>query len=117
MPSGEHPNSRKALEANRHKGQFSSENAVEMAEKSHEARAINTSLSADLKGRCTPERLAKINERVLSMAEKGNLKAYEIIRDTIGEKPTDKHAITVEDESAREIDEYFATKYGRPSGE
>lgn len=107
MPSGEHPNSKKALEENRHKGQFSGENAVEMAEKSHEARAINASLSADLKGRCTPERLAKINERVLSMAEKGNLKAYELVRDTIGEKPVNKTAITSIDRSVEELNEYF----------
>lgn len=115
MPSGEHPNSKANLE----KGvRFSEENARKMAEKSHEARAINTSLSADLKGRCTPDRLAKINERILSMAEKGNLKAYELVRDTIGEKPTDKHAVAItDDESARYIDDYFATKYDRPTGE
>lgn len=87
-------------------------------EKSGEVRRAQASLSADLKGRCTPDRLAKINERILSMAEKGNLKAYEIVRDTIGEKPTDKHAVAItDDESARYIDDYFATKYDRPTGE
>lgn len=99
-------------------GTDSGYSAVKAQEKSVEARAINTSLSADLKGRCTPDRLAKINERILSMAEKGNLKAYELVRDTIGEKPTDKHAVAItDDESARYIDEYFAEKYDRPTGE
>lgn len=34
----------------------------------------------------------------------------EFLRDTIGEKPTDKFELSVDDESAREIDEYFAGK-------
>lgn len=30
------------------------------------------------------------------------------MRDTIGEKPTEKHDITVNDDSTKEMDEYFA---------
>ena len=81
--------------------------AVKAQEKSVEARAINTSLSADLKGRCTPDRLAKINERILSMAEKGNLKAYELVRDTIGEKPVNRQINENIDRSAEELNEYL----------
>ncbi len=119
MPRGEHPNSRANLIVNSERTPKQREDQARKAgQKSGEVRAQNASLSADLKGRCTPDRLAKINERILSMAEKGNLKAYEIVRDTIGEKPTDKHAVAItDDESARYIDDYFAEKYDRPTGE
>lgn len=60
-------------------------------------------------------------ELMLTMAqeeiEAGNVKMWELVRDTIGEKPTDKVDLTIDDESAREIDEYFASKYNRPAGE
>jgi len=52
------------------------------------------SLTEDLKERLTPERVAKMNERILVMAEHGNIAAWEKIRDTIGEKPSDKVEIT-----------------------
>lgn len=39
----------------------------------------------------------------------------EFLRDTIGEKPSEKVDLSIEDESAREIDEYFAERYNRPS--
>ena len=59
-------------------------------------------------------------DKMLAMAEaeiaNGNTKMWELIRDTIGEKPTDKHIMSIEDESAREIDEYFAERYNRPTG-
>ena len=42
------------------------------------------------------------------MAEKGNLKAYEIVRDTIGEKPTDKVTVAVSDQTLDELNEYFS---------
>ena len=110
MPSGEHPNSK----ANLSKGKrFSEENAREMAEKSHEARRANGMLSADLKGQLDEETIERLNAKLIAMAEKGNLKAYELIRDGIGEKPNEKVDLSIEDESAREIDEYFAAKDNR----
>lgn len=42
-------------------------------------------------------------------------KAFEILRDTIGQKPSEKVDLSIEDESAREIDEYFASRYNRPA--
>lgn len=42
-------------------------------------------------------------------------KAFELLRDTIGQKPSDKIDLSIEDESAREIDEYFAERYNRPA--
>ena len=44
-------------------------------------------------------------------------KAFEILRDTVGQKPSEKVDLSIEDESARAIDDYFAGKYNKPSGE
>ena len=108
MPRGDNPNSRANLDkAYGGKGGFSTETARKAQKKSVEAKAINASLSADLKSRCTPERMAKINERVLAMAEKGNLKAYELIRDGLGEKPNDRVSLRIEDASLDRLREDF----------
>ena len=83
MPRGEHPNSRanlivpSSIEARK--------NGAKGGKASAEARAVYKSLNEDLKERCTPERVAKMNERIISMAERGNLRAYEMIRDGLGE--------------------------------
>ena len=63
--------------------------AVKAAEKSNQKQAAYRSLNADLREQATPERIAKINNRLLSMAEHGNLRAYELVRDGLGEKPKD----------------------------
>lgn len=47
---------------------------------------------------------------------KGSDKALELLRDTIGQKPSEKVDLSIEDESARAIDDYFAERYNRPSG-
>ena len=44
----------------------------------------------------------------LEKALKGDTRAFEVVRDTVGQKPTDKIDITVNDDSAKEMDEYFA---------
>jgi len=41
-------------------------------------------------------------------ALKGDTRAFEVVRDTVGQKPTDKIDLTVNDDSAKEMDEYFA---------
>ena len=46
---------------------------------------------------------------------KGSDKALELLRDTIGQKPSEKVDLSIEDESARAIDDYFAERYNRPS--
>lgn len=38
------------------------------------------------------------------------VKLMEFLRDTIGEKPSEKVDLSIEDESAREIDEYFTAQ-------
>ena len=90
MPRGSNPNSRKNLKSGKNATSFTAENAAEMQRKSTKAKRMYKSLTDDLKERLTPERVAKMNERMIFMAERGNISAWEKIRDTIGEKPTDK---------------------------
>ena len=90
MPRGSNPNSRKNLKSGKNATSFTAENAAEMQRKSTKAKRMYKSLTEDLKERLTPERVAKMNERMIFMAERGNISAWEKIRDTIGEKPTDK---------------------------
>lgn len=73
----------------------------------NEAKAQQKKLNEDLKERCTPERMGKLNDKLLAMAEKGNLKAYELVRDGLGEKPIDKMAIGVSDKSLERLQEDF----------
>lgn len=58
-------------------------------------------------------------DKMLAMAEAeiedGNTKMWELIRDTIGEKPSEKVDLFIDDESTREIDEYLAGKYNNPA--
>lgn len=98
MPRGSNPNSR----ANLKKGKpFNAETARKAKQKSDEVKAAYRLLNEDLRERCTPERIEKMNERIIAMAEHGNLKAYELIRDGIGEKP--KETIHVHGEAAVNI--------------
>ena len=52
----------------------------------------------------------------IDKALKGDTRAFEVVRDTVGQKPTEKVDLSIEDESARAIDDYFAEKYNRPTG-
>lgn len=61
---------------------------------SGESRRLKKTLTESLKELCTPEAIDEINQKILLMAKRGNLKAYELIRDGLGEKPTDKVEIT-----------------------
>lgn len=115
MGRGDHPNSRKALEENRAKTQFCGETAVEAQKKSAAVQRANGMLSADLKRQLDDETIDKINAKLIAMAKAGNLKAYELLRDGIGEKPNDKVDLSIEDESARLADEYFTARYNRGS--
>ena len=44
----------------------------------------------------------------IEKALKGDTKAFEVVRDSAGQKPSDKVELTVSDDSTREMDEYFA---------
>ena len=99
MPRGMHPNSRKALEENRHKGQFRGENTVEMVQKGIETKKrqktfreeFQLELAAMVKDKSGKEQSVKnaITKTAVQKALKGDLRAIEFIRDTIGEKPAE----------------------------
>ena len=44
----------------------------------------------------------------IEKALKGDTKAFEVVRDSAGQKPSDKIDVTVNDDSAKEMNEYFA---------
>lgn len=114
MARGEHPNSR----ANLAKGhQFNAETARKAQQKSAETKRAYKSLNADLREQCDDATIKAINERLLQMAKHGNLKAYELLRDGLGEKPTEKHEVTVTDDSMREMDEFFKRTGNEPAEE
>lgn len=102
MPSGEHPNSRKNLAKRK---PFTSETGRAAQKKSGEAKRLAKTLTDSLKECCTPEHINKITERLISMAEHGNLKAYELIRDGLGEKPKTSIDISDRERDLQKMDE------------
>ena len=91
MPRGSNPNSRKNLIDNSMRSPKEvRENGRKGGKKSGETRAAFKSLNDDLREQLTPELINEINQRIIALAKKGNLKAYELIRNGIGEDPTKK---------------------------
>lgn len=88
MPKGDNPNSRKNLK------KPTTEEARERGSKggkaSVESRQMRASLNEALREAVTPEVAKQITETIVRKARAGNLKAYELIRDGLGEKPTEK---------------------------
>ncbi len=96
MPRGASPNSQKALAKNREKTQFSGERAVKAAIESVKTRRkLKSFRELDAEFTTDEERLAML-EALKVKARHGNLKAFEIYRDTMGMNPKDQTAITTE---------------------
>ena len=94
MPRGEHPNSRANLrKAYNGRGGFDTESARRAKDKSDESKQAYKTLTEDLKERMTAARVGELNEKLYQMARHGNLRAYELIRDGLGEKPCDKSSV------------------------
>lgn len=91
MPRGSSPNSRKNLIANteRTPKQIKERNS-KAGKESGKVRSAFKSLNEDLREQLTPEIINQINQRIISLAKSGNLKAYELIRNGIGEDPAKK---------------------------
>ena len=99
MPRGMHPNSRKALEENRHKGQFRADTAVEAQKEATKAQIKNRTfkeefqleLAAMIKDRNGNETTVQnaITKAMIQKALKGDIRAAEYVRDTSGQKPTE----------------------------
>ena len=107
MARGEHPNSLKALEENRHR--FDSESAslagktskAKQAERKSFREQFQAELDAlinqkDKDGNVISTITVKdaITKQMVQKALKGNTRAFELIRDTIGEKPTETIVVT-----------------------
>ncbi len=91
MPRGENPNSR----ANLAKGKkFDTETARKANKKSLETKKEYATLTEALKAQCTPEVKAQLTDMLIKRAKQGNLKAYELLRDQLGEKPVEKVAVS-----------------------
>lgn len=87
MPRGDNPNSRKALAENRAKTQFRGESAVRAAEKSNEKqRKLRTFRELDEDFTSDKERLDML-EALKAKVKQGNVKAFEVYRDTMGMNP------------------------------
>ena len=90
MPRGDNPNSKKALAENRKRTQLNGERAVEAGKASGESRRLKKSFKEAAKAQCTPEVLDKITGRIIQMAMAGNLNAFKILRELLGEDPKDE---------------------------
>lgn len=105
MPKGDNPNSRKNLQ------KFGSEREPRKAgskggKASVESRRASASLTESLKRQLTPDLMDDITLMLIRRAKQGNLKAYELLRDQMGEKPTEKIAVsTVNEESLDRLQE------------
>lgn len=99
MPRGDNPNSRANLKVLSPKE--ARKNGKKGGKASVESRAVYKSLTADLKERLTADRVAKANECLIKLMEHGNIHAYEIIRDMLGEKP--KEEVNVTNETAPQV--------------
>ncbi len=112
MPRGANPNSIKALEENRRL--FDRESAVIAKQKSDAAklrkRTFREQFAAELEaliterdkdGNVIGEMTVKdaITKQMVQKALKGNTRAFELIRDTVGEKPADSIVIVEPDYS------------------
>lgn len=105
MPKGEHPNSKAALV------KFTKETASEYGKRGNkvstavrrakrtlaeELRLLLEEALTDSKGQKVTTQKA-ISVSMIKQAMKGNTKAYEIIRDTIGQKPVEKVETTIKE--------------------
>ena len=63
------------------------------------------------KGTDTDNEYVNITLALIKQANEGNVKAYEVIRDTLGQKPIEKVEVSKNtDETIKEVDEYLCKK-------
>lgn len=105
MPRGDNPNSRKNLKPQSTRTKKEQREVATMGGKaSGEARRASASLTESLKKQLTPEIMDDLALMLIKRAKQGNLKAYEFLRDQVGEKPTEKIAVsTVNEESIERL--------------
>ena len=88
MPRGDNPNSRANLIQNADRTPEQRRASARKAGKaSGKARALKKTFKETAKAKCTPEVLDKIMDRIIQMASAGNLNAFKILREMLGEDP------------------------------
>ena len=93
---------------------FNADTARKAGEKSVQAKTLYKSLNEDLRERMTAERVAELNEKIYIMAKRGNLHAYELIRDGLGEKPSDKTNVNMNVSGEMQVGIYLPAKDPEP---
>ena len=84
---GKNPNSRKALDE--HRNVYTSETALEASKKAIKTKQEYKTFREGAREQLTPEVMQAITAAILEKAMAGDVRAYEVIRDTVGEKPKD----------------------------
>lgn len=109
MPRGDNPNSRKNLLINSERDpKEHSEAARKGGKKSGEVRrALKTFKELDSEN-TTDEQRMKMLEVIMKKAAMGNIKAFEVYRDTVGLKPIEKIQIAeVDQETIDDVESIF----------
>ena len=98
MPRGQHPNSKKALKDNQQP--MNSERIAKASKTKAKTRAFREELNEELARLVVDKNGVEVtvknamSKKLIQSALSGNLKAYELIRDTIGEKPSENVNVT-----------------------
>lgn len=88
MPRGDNPNSRANLK--RPTTEEARERGAKGGRASAKRRKAYASLTEALKDQCTPEVMQRLTAMLIEEAEGGNMRAYELLRDQMGEKPVER---------------------------
>lgn len=88
MPRGDNPNSRANLK--RPSTEEARKRGAKGGKASAKRRQAYASLTEALKDQCTPEVMQELTARLIKEAEGGNMRAYELLRDQLGEKPVER---------------------------
>jgi len=89
---GKSPGSRKALDE--HRNVYNSETALKASKKALETKREYKSFREGAREALTPEVMAAITAAIVGKAMAGDVRAYEVIRDTMGEKPKENLELT-----------------------
>ena len=92
MPRGDNPNSRANLKPFEKGLPEKSQRDIQRkgSKAGNKAKKQYATLTEALKDQCTPEVMEQITSVLIKRAKQGNLKAYELVRDQMGEKPVER---------------------------
>lgn len=92
MPRGDNPNSRANLKPFEKGLPQKAQRDIQRkgSKAGNEAKKQYASLTEALKDQCTPEVMQQLTDMLIKRAKSGNLRAYELLRDQMGEKPVER---------------------------